>query len=368
MAWQRRCRRARWRPPGASSAGPASCWASLVSGRVPQRLRMGSSSSGAGQRGSHHAAPSAPCPAVLANGAGGTRELAAVLLAKLPASVWKVLPVRCGAALVWWVAPAAARPPPPHVPPTHLPAASHAAVPPSSSKAGPPTAWSCQSWLCPPTWQAGWDICGRRAAAPPMRTLERTSCDGRFTCLARSQCVCGRCNVAGLAHQGGQGTPLQLDVWSAECRGDGGYRPNVIARETVVPIASAPVAWPCTAWGPASQRSSAKVGSCHSPPSGGGIWGRKSCINCMPGSAGAGAVKHRVGRAARPPPLGSCRTRARGVAGPGPPSGSHLVRLAAATTLSLPALPGPAGLPTNWAQALICARMLSSRLWSFSCC
>lgn len=33
-------------------------------------------------------------PAVLANGAGGTRELAAVLLTKLPAGVWKVLPVR----------------------------------------------------------------------------------------------------------------------------------------------------------------------------------------------------------------------------------------------------------------------------------
>lgn len=32
--------------------------------------------------------------AVLANGAGGTRELAAVLLTKLPAGVWKVLPVR----------------------------------------------------------------------------------------------------------------------------------------------------------------------------------------------------------------------------------------------------------------------------------
>lgn len=32
--------------------------------------------------------------AVLANGAGGMRELAAVLLTKLPAGVWKVLPVR----------------------------------------------------------------------------------------------------------------------------------------------------------------------------------------------------------------------------------------------------------------------------------
>lgn len=41
-------------------------------------------------------APPLPAPpaAVLANGAGGTRELAAVLLAKLPAGVWKALPVR----------------------------------------------------------------------------------------------------------------------------------------------------------------------------------------------------------------------------------------------------------------------------------
>jgi hypothetical protein len=37
-----------------------------------------------------------PCsPAVLANGAGGAREVAAVALSKLPDFVWKVLPVRC---------------------------------------------------------------------------------------------------------------------------------------------------------------------------------------------------------------------------------------------------------------------------------
>lgn len=44
-----------------------------------------------------HSAPSPIHPAtapVLANGAGGTRELAAVLLSKLPAGVWKALPVR----------------------------------------------------------------------------------------------------------------------------------------------------------------------------------------------------------------------------------------------------------------------------------
>ena len=40
--------------------------------------------------------PPTPPLTVLANGAGGTRELAAVLLAKLPAGVWKVLPVRWG--------------------------------------------------------------------------------------------------------------------------------------------------------------------------------------------------------------------------------------------------------------------------------
>ena len=40
-------------------------------------------------------------PAVLANGAGGTRELAAVVLSKLPAGVWKALPVRCGGVGEW---------------------------------------------------------------------------------------------------------------------------------------------------------------------------------------------------------------------------------------------------------------------------
>jgi hypothetical protein len=40
--------------------------------------------------------------AVLANGAGGTRELAAVLLAKLPAGVWKVLPVSAAVKIKSW--------------------------------------------------------------------------------------------------------------------------------------------------------------------------------------------------------------------------------------------------------------------------
>ncbi|PSC67869.1 putative magnesium transporter NIPA9 isoform A [Micractinium conductrix] len=39
--------------------------------------------------------------AVLANGAGGTRELAAVVLSKLPAGVWKALPVSVAVAVDW---------------------------------------------------------------------------------------------------------------------------------------------------------------------------------------------------------------------------------------------------------------------------
>lgn len=77
---------------------------------------------------------------MLANGAGGARELAAVVLSKLPDFVWKVLPVRYARAGPAWH--------PTWHPPTRNTGPSFAQLPALRCFALPPTLLTPQSLKC----------------------------------------------------------------------------------------------------------------------------------------------------------------------------------------------------------------------------